>query len=155
METLLTAIVTWLSLSFGLPATYDHPKVEFVSSAKMSAAQFRGDAAVHSAAQTRETSAPVRLALQREVEAVYDDSTRTIYLREGWTGKTPAEASVLVHEMVHHLQNMAGVKYECPQAREKVAYAAQNQWLAQYGRNLIDEFELDALTVLLRTKCMH
>jgi len=60
-----------------------------------------------------------------------------------------------VHEMVHHLQNIAGLKYECPQAREKLAYVAQNQWLAQSGRNLIDEFKLDALTVLVRTNCMH
>lgn len=155
METLLTAIVTWLSIGFGVPANYDHPRIEFVSSAKMSAVQFRGHTAAHSAAQSGETSAPARPALQREVEALYDDSTRTIYLPEGWTGKTPAEVSVLVHEMVHHLQNVAGLKFECPQAREKLAYAAQNQWLAQSGRNLIDEFKLDALTVLLRTKCMH
>ena len=148
METLLPAIVTWLSIGFGLPANYEHPRIEFVSPAKMSVVQFRGPAAARSPAP----SAP---ASQRDAEALYDDSTRTIYLPEGWTGKTPAEVSVLVHEMVHHLQNMAGLKYECPQAREKPAYAAQNQWLAQSGRNLIDEFTLDALTVLVRTNCMH
>lgn len=155
METLLTAIVTWLSIGFGLPANYDHPRIEFVSPARMNAVQFRGEAAAHSAAKWGETSAPARPALQRDVEALYDDSIRTIYLPEGWTGKTPAEVSVLVHEMVHHLQNMAGLKYECSQAREKLAYTAQNQWLARSGRNLVDEFKLDALTVLLRTKCMR
>ncbi|HXV11089.1 MAG TPA: DUF6647 family protein [Burkholderiales bacterium] len=155
METLLTAIVTWLSIGFGLPANYDHPRIEFVSPAKMSAVQFRGEAAAHSAAQSGETSAPARPALLRDVEALYDDATRTIYLPEGWTGKTPAEVSVLVHEMVHHLQNRGGLKYECPQAREKLAYTAQNQWLARFGRTLIDEFRLNALTVLVRTNCMH
>ena len=155
METLLTAIVTWLYIGFGLPANYEHPRVEFVSPAKMSEVQLRGQAASHSPAQSTEASPSARPALQRDVDALYDDSTRTIYLPEGWTGNTPAEVSVLVHEMVHHLQNVAGLKYECPQAREKLAYAAQNQWLAISGRNLIDEFKLDALTVLLRTKCMH
>jgi len=57
--------------------------------------------------------------------------------------------------MVHHLQNLGGLKFDCPQARERLAYAAQDQWLARSGQNLTDEFELDALTVLLRTKCMH
>jgi hypothetical protein len=155
MDTLLTAIVTWLSIGFGLPASYDHPRIELVSPAKMTAVQSGGQAAARSAARSGERLAPARPALQRDVEALYDDSTRTVYLPEGWTGSTPAEVSVLVHEMVHHLQNVAGLKYECPQAREKLAYAAQNQWLAQSGRNLIDEFKLDALTVLVRTNCMH
>lgn len=155
METLLTAIVTWLSFGFGLPTDYHHPRIEFVSSAKMAAAQFRGRGAAYRRALSGEGSHPARPASQRDVEALYDDSSRTIYLPEGWTGKTPAEVSVLVHEMVHHLQNRAGLKYMCPQAREKLAYAAQNQWLAQSGRNIMDEFDLDPLTVLLRTKCMH
>ena len=148
METLLTAIVTWLSIGFGLPANYEHPRIEFVTPVTMQAVQFRGQ-------QPARGPAPSRAVSQREVEALYDDTRRTIYLPEGWTGRTPAEVSVLVHEMVHHLQNVAGVKYECPQAREKLAYTAQNQWLKRSGRNLIDEFELDGLTLLLRTKCVH
>jgi len=155
METLLTVIVAWLSIGFGLPANYDYPRIEFVSPERMNAVQFRGRAVAHSVALSSEALPPARPALQRDVDALYDDSTRTIYLPEGWTGETPAEVSVLVHEMVHHLQNAAGLKYACPQAREKLAYTAQNQWLAQSGRNLIDEFKLDALTVLLRTNCMH
>ena len=35
------------------------------------------------------------------VHAIYDDGSRTIYLPEDWTGATPAEVSLLVHEMVH------------------------------------------------------
>jgi hypothetical protein len=31
--------------------------------------------------------------------------------------KTPAELSVLVHEMVHHLQNVEQLKFACPLAR--------------------------------------
>lgn len=155
METLLTAIVTWLSISFGLPVNYEHPQIEFVSPAKMNAVQFRERVPAHARAASGTGSGVDGKTPQREVEALYDDTSRTIYLPEGWTGKTPVEVSVLVHEMVHHLQNVAGLKYDCPQAREKLAYAAQNQWLARSGRNLIDEFNLDALTLLLRTKCMH
>src|SRR6266436_1020947 len=38
--------------------------------------------------------------------AVYHDATQTIYLSQGWSGNTPAELSVLVHEMIHHFQNV-------------------------------------------------
>ena len=68
--------------------------------------------------------------------AVYDDETKTIYLPKKWAGTTPAEISILVHEMVHHLQGMAKTRYECPQAREQLAYAAQEMWLGLFGRSI-------------------
>ena len=57
--------------------------------------------------------------------------------------------------MVHHLQNLAGLKFECPMAREKVAYMAQDQWLKRFGKSLEAEFELDMFTVLLSSSCMY
>ncbi len=132
MQSVLTAIVTWLSFNFALPAIYEHPRIEFVSPGEIQAAR-------HGASRA---------------EAFYDDGTRTIYLAKGWTGKSPAELSVLVHEVVHHVQNVAGLKYACPEEREKLAYAAQREWLALFGRNLMKEFKLDAMTLLVRTSCM-
>jgi len=41
-----------------------------------------------------------------------------MYLREGWSGATAAEISVLVHEMVHHLQHEARLGYACPAASD-------------------------------------
>src|SRR6266404_416977 len=70
------------------------------------------------------------------------------------TGTTPAEQSVLVHEMVHHLQNLGKVKFECPMAREKLAYMAQDQWLKRFGKDLETEFEVDMFTVLVSSSCM-
>lgn len=155
MSTLLTAIVTWLSINLALPASYDHPRVELISPAQMEVVRFRGHGSARSPGSPVEVGYRPDRESERAVEALYDDATRTIYLPTGWTGKTPAELSVLVHEMVHHLQNVAGLKYDCPQAREKPAHVAQDKWLALFGRNLMDEFKLDPLTVLVRTKCMH
>jgi hypothetical protein len=88
------------------------------------------------------------------VEAYYDDTTRTIFLPQGWSGQSPAELSLLVHEMVHHVQNVAGLTYACPEEREKIAYAARRQWLALFGRDLMREFRIDPMTLLIRTNCM-
>jgi predicted metalloprotease len=153
-QTMLTDIVTWLSANTDLPATYDHPRVEFVTPAKMHAVRFGGRSG-SGPASTAEVGHMAPWNLDHEVEALYDDTSHTIYLHHGWTGTTPAEMSVLVHEMVHHLQNVAGLNYECAQAREKLAYVAQDKWLAQFGRNLGKEARLDAMTMLVRTKCMH
>jgi hypothetical protein len=60
-----------------------------------------------------------------------------------------------VHEMVHHLQNVGGLKYPCPDAREKPAYLAQDRWLRRFGLDLETAFGIDLFTVLVRSACFH
>ena len=152
MQALLTTIVTWLSFNFSLPAVYDHPRIEFVAPKAMHA--LRQHRAQVGRADSQPTGKSVHFVAASSIEAFYDDTTRTIYLAKGWTGKSPAELSVLVHEMVHHLQNVGGLTYACPEEREKAAYAAQRKWLALFGRNLTQEFKLDPMSLLVRTNCM-
>jgi len=132
MQELTMVIMTWLVASAGLPAAEQLPRVELVSMATMST--IRQD--------------------RLDVHASCHDLDRTIYLGDGWSATSPADVSVLVHELVHHLQNVAGLTYPCAQARERVAYEAQDRWLELLGRNLVDEFELDPMTLLVRTRCM-
>ena len=151
MHALLAVIATWLSFTFELPEIRDYPRVELVAPAKIAALRYRGLAADRAPAAASEGA----LDPEREVMAVYDDTRRTIYLRDGWTGSTPAEISVLVHELVHHMQNVSGLKYDCAQAREKPAYRAQARWLELFGKTLFEEFEIDPMTILVRTNCLN
>jgi len=152
-QRVLKDIVIWLSTNFDLPRILIHPNIEIVPRAEIEALRYKGflwlaphDIAVES------QRGPLGA---REVVAVYDDAMKTIYLPEGWTGTTPAEQSVLVHEMVHHLQTLGKLKYDCPPAREQLAYAAQDQWLRLSGLNLTDEFEIDAFTLAISTHCIY
>jgi hypothetical protein len=147
MQALLTAIVVWLSASFDLPAIYESPRVEFVSAAQMTAQRYKSLAPAERANAPADTTGSDTVAL-------YNDDTKTIYLPDGWAGRTPAELSILVHEMVHHLQNIAELTHECPQAREKLAYQAQDKWLALFGTSLEREFEIDGFTLLAKTGCL-
>jgi hypothetical protein len=147
MNALLTTIALWLSLNFDLPANYDHPTVEFASPAQIAAKRYPGLPQDHAGAgQTHHRS--------WSVVAVYDMRKRTIYLPQSWTGQTPAESSILVHEMVHHLQNAAGLKFACPEERERMAYEAQDKWLRLMGRSLQQDFEVDRFTLLVVSACM-
>lgn len=150
---LLTEVVAWLSARLGLPAIYDHPKVEIVSRAKLAALRYRGILA-DGARNVSNLAAAAQSDRRREVVAVYDDKSRTIFLSDGWTGTGPVEISVLVHEMVHHLQNVGRLQFDCPAAREKPAYLAQDQWLARYGLNLETEFDVDKLTLIVTSACI-
>jgi hypothetical protein len=155
MQELLTVIVTWLSINFGLPPVYEHPRVEFVSAATMADVRYSRLASNRQERVAAEAGHATQTKFGHDVHAIYDDLSRTIYLPEGWTGETPAEVSVLVHELVHHLQNVAVLKYDCSEAREKPAYQAQARWLELFDKNLAEEFEIDEMTVLVRTNCMH
>jgi hypothetical protein len=153
MDALLTAIVIWISANYALPASLNHPRIERVASVEMAGLRYKGLLSALQrktiALQDQESSFEKR----RDVVALYNDQTRTIYLSDKWAGATPAELSVLVHEMVHHLQNEAGISYECPAEREKLAYEAQDQWLHLFGRNLEQEFEINGLALLVSTSC--
>jgi hypothetical protein len=154
MEVLLTAIVTWLSINFQLAPNYEHPRVEFVYADRMAQMRYGRLLAQRQPGITIETVRSETPNSGSEIHSFYDDANRTIYLPKGWIGASPAELSVLVHEMVHHLQNVGGSKFECPQAREKDAYVAQERWLGLFGRSLKQDFDLDQLTLRVRTKCM-
>ena len=145
---LLRAIVTWLASEFQLPRLTIHPTIRFESSARITIFRHTGFLS-----DDPRSTAPVPKG-QREVVAAYDPLNQTILLPERWTGGTPAELSILVHEMVHHMQNVARTRYACPQASEELAYAAQERWLHLFGRNLAADFEIDGFTLLASTTCM-
>ena len=138
MNILLAVIMTWLTANFDLPPALDQPDVKFVSQQQLSAVRYGAMASINAS----------------ELVAVYDDRTRTIFLTNDWTGGSPAEVSVVVHELVHHLQNAGKLIYNCPGAREELAYAAQEKWLGLFGKSLRSEFEMDRMTLFVRTSCM-
>ena len=145
-QALLTEMKTWVSSQFDLPA------IHFAPPAKIASLRFTdllSDPGAQVEPNNRASSA------QHDTIAIYDDATRTIYLPEGWTGGTPAELSVLVHELVHHFQNVLGLKHECPQEREKLAYIAQDRWLGLFGHSLADDFVLDPFSLFVKTTCFY
>lgn len=141
-EAMLIAIESWLSHSFELPLIHDHPRIEFAPAAAIAALRYRGLLPTQS------------IPASRDILAVYANDLRTIFLPDTWVGSTPADLSVLVHEMAHHLQNLAGLKYECPQARERLAFTAQDRWLGLFGTGLEEEFGIDMFTVFVKSACM-
>jgi hypothetical protein len=136
---LLDMVVAWLASNFDLPASSESPSLFFASPETLARMRYGPGVAYDPG----------------EVVAVYRDDENAIYLGEGWDGRTPADLSVVVHEMVHHLQNAAGTGFACPGEREEVAYRAQEEWLGMFGTSLAAEFEIDAMTLMLRTSCAY
>lgn len=136
---LIDAIVLWLTANFDLLKPENAPALVSVADTELVAMRYGPDATV----------------VPGLVVAVYDESAQTIYLSDGWTGRTPADLSILVHEMVHHLQSAANMPFACPGEREALAYHAQNAWLGLFGETLESAFGIDPATLLVGTVCTH
>jgi hypothetical protein len=150
-SSLLQDILAWLPAKFDLPPGNSVPAIKFLSREQLAAIRYDRVFAGHD----QKSSTVPSLGQERDVVALYDDSSETVLLPIGWTGTTPAEQSVLVHELVHHLQKVARLKFDCPMAREKLAYLAQDQWLERFGSSLEKEFEIDKFTLLISSACFY
>ena len=66
------------------------------------------------------------------LNGAYDLSNHRVILVQPWDAKTPRDRSVLLHELIHHVQ-LENRGYECLQAPEWEAYELQEAYLAQQG----------------------
>jgi len=150
-EGLLDQIMIWLASNFDLPAIKVRPVIKFASKMELAMMTARDRAHFQGLPQAE----ALDQLNQRPVLALYDNTSKTIFLPDDWIGTSPVDQSVLVHEMVHHIQNLAELKFECPMAREKLAYLAQDKWLGRFGTSLEREFDVDMFTVLISSACVY
>jgi len=143
--------MSWLASNFDLPAIKVRPVIKFASKMELAMMTARDRAHFQGLPQAE----ALDQLNQRPVLALYDNTSKTIFLPDDWIGTSPVDQSVLVHEMVHHIQNLAELKFECPMAREKLAYLAQDKWLGRFGTSLEREFDVDMFTVLISSACVY
>jgi hypothetical protein len=139
MEPLISVIILWLSLTFAFPTAPERPQVRHVPPQHLTSIRFGG---------------VVGAGHDQNVLGAYDARSQTVFLRDDWDSRNAADVSVLVHELVHFLQDRASWSYECPGEREALAYEAQQRWLQLFGKSLEGAFDLDAMTLKLRTACL-
>jgi len=81
--------------------------------------------------------AEVTDAAEGVILGVYDSDSETVYLPEGFSFSDPKAAHVLVHELVHHLQNVAGVTDPtCPEQGEWEAYKIESAFQQERGQEV-------------------
>lgn len=139
LAALAASVAAWAAEAGGLPVPAVLPEVRKISRAAMTVLHYGPEMAASGAVVP--------------VEALYDRANARILLAEDWTGASPRAVSVLVHEMVHHLEASAGVVPDCPAAGEARAYAVQQAWLEGFGSDLRQTFGIDEVTLQLITHC--
>jgi hypothetical protein len=136
-EALVGPAMAWAAAELGLPVP-EAPEIRFADRTRMARLRFGAEFSAEQA---------------EHVLALYDTDRQIMYLPEGWTGDDPASMSILVHEVVHHVQEAASVDFPCLAAREKDAYALQARWLEERGEDLFARFEINDLALHFLTHC--
>ena len=65
--------------------------------------------------------------------AFYSRSEHLIYLADNWNKDNLVDQSILVHELVHHLQLEDHIQFACRGRLEAQAYELQIEWLRAQG----------------------
>ena len=138
MEMLVAALMTWISATTGLPSTDSLPRIEFAN------AQQIWNVSHAPGTPFEALTVPV---------AVYVPGTRTIHLGHDFELQRAADLSVLVHEVVHHMQEMAGLTYGCRGDMEMVAYEAQKAFLESMKVDFFDVMPITPIGFKLLTLC--
>lgn len=68
-----------------------------------------------------------------QVKALYDHASGTVLLCDCWDVDDVFDQSVLLHELVHHVQRHNRTVSQCRAALEAEPYKLQAKWLAEQG----------------------
>ena len=63
------------------------------------------------------------------LHGLYDKESDTIILSDQWDRRKPWDMSVLLHEMIHYLQDQNKMKFNCVANMEKDAWPIQQLYL--------------------------
>jgi hypothetical protein len=155
VATLTLTLIAWIVSKAGLTAP-EPPQISFVPEHQMT---HLFDAAAHPD-QLPQADVPANQGAGgahpvSRVLALYLRATATVYLPETWRPGGLRDQSILLHELVHHMQRFNKVVPVCPAALERQAYDLQAAWLREQG--VAEPYKLigtDEFTVLMRSACI-
>lgn len=135
MKEILTALMIWLGANTPFNTNHDIPNVIFLSQEKMEQ-MFYGDD--HDVPNT--------------LHGLYDKDSDTIILPDTWDRRLPWDMGILLHEMVHYLQDQNQLQFACTAEMERDAWPIQQKYLKdQHGY----DWQYDGLWYAVVSTCAY
>ena len=133
MKEIIMALMIWLGANTNYNVDVPEPTVLFVTQEQLERAYYRG-----------ESHEGVTL------HGIYDTKLNLIMLSDAWDRTKPWDLSVLLHEVIHYVQDVNEIEYTCIAEMEKDSWPLQQQYLKE--QHNID-WEYDKLWHLLISNC--
>lgn len=146
MEALMIALMTWASTFTGMDVPEKLPRVIYADSCEIHR-MYLDDGSV-----------PCPTEDQERAVALYMHHGQTIILPDTWHPGDLYYVSVLLHELVHHMQSHDGSLEKahqrgCKDEIERQAYDAQIAWLEAAGADAVELMQMDRFTIMVMTMC--
>jgi hypothetical protein len=139
MESFALGLMIWISQVSGLPLPDKVPEITRVEPARIA-----------SLANGPGVADP---DTRSGYLALYHADSQTVLLRRDWDMRDLRDRSILVHELVHHMQAQAERDYVCRGAMEREAYEVQSTWLEARGADLYEVMNMNGLFLYAVTRC--
>ena len=117
MHHFVAAALIWITANMGMDGRLEAPTVIRLTQEELNASSQHADL----------------LGEQYFVHGQYRPAMDTVYLREDFDLQNPYHRSVLVHELVHYIQDIRNIHYDCQAMYEEEAYRLQAQWNEENG----------------------
>jgi hypothetical protein len=143
MNDLMVALMVWASAQTGLPVPDELPTVKYADRCEIERIYYNDGA--------RDCSKSVL-----RIQAIYLHDRDTIYLPDTFDVNKLFDVSVVLHELVHYMQDKAGMEMPgtCHQEKiERPAYDAQIAWLNATGKTAYDVMGINGLSYYILTTC--
>jgi len=90
-----------------------------------------------------------------DVQAIYNHNSREIYLKNTFQWSDHNQSHIIVHELVHYMQDINGVLSDIPACSEKLAYDIQHKWMDETGVEATRSNDLFLVMIYSRCRNPH
>lgn len=146
---MLTNLTNWITENSDLSPTGKLPELKFINPGMM--------ATCRQAVMSKYQAADSRIVDDGTfgIVAFYDRKTATIFLSSDWDGSDLADKSILVHELVHHLDASTEDWQPSMDGGERLAYDLQDRFLQANGSDLFTALGIDPFSRLMLSEWLY
>ena len=134
MKEIITALMIWIGANSSLDTLIDIPQVIFLPQKQM-------ESLYYSAGNIKTGT----------LHGFYNTKQDVVILPDTWDRREGWDLSVLLHEIVHYVQDMNRVTFKCLQEMEKDTWPLQQKYLKEV-HNI--DWEYDKLWYVLTSTCL-
>ena len=132
MKEILTAMLLWIGANTGYNVDLSHPQIQLVTQTELEKLYSQGGSNAG------------------ELHAFYDTVYDTIYLPDTFDLYHVWNQGVLMHELLHYVQDQNQVKFQCSAEMEREVWPLQRKYLWEYHGV---RWEYDELWYRLSSTC--
>ncbi len=112
MQEILTALLIWIGANTYFNTNHDVPQVIFLPQGQLNQMYYKD--LPHDG---------------NTLHGLYHTETDTIYLPDTWDRRDPWAMGVLLHEVLHYLQDQNKMEFKCTNEMERDVWPIQQQYL--------------------------